>query len=125
MSSKRPPPKPARSSEPKSLRSITKQGPFELPPVPKPPRKFGSEPPTKQKNVTASVYQSLISVFDTMTPAERMEFVDLAAAVAALEPGARRDLVELMVHYPQLWAADRQAVYELVERLATQSTKRK
>ena len=28
--------------------------------------KFQSEPPTKQKNMTASIYQSLLSVFDEM-----------------------------------------------------------
>src|SRR5215471_5146007 len=108
MSSKRPPPKPNRYSEGKSLRSITKQGPFELPPVPKAPRaKFHSEPPTKQKNVTASVYQSLISVFDEMTPAQRMEFVDVASLYTALDAGGRRAFIELLSVYPQLWAADR------------------
>jgi len=101
-------------------------GTFELPPLPQaPPQKFHSEPPTKQKNVTASVYQSLISVFDEMTPAQQMEFVDVASLYAALDAGARKDLVELLALYPQLWAADRTQIHELVERLAAQSTKQR
>jgi hypothetical protein len=97
-----------------------------LPPVPTAPearKRFNSEPPTRQKNVTASVYQSLISVFDSMTPAQRMEFVDVAALFAALDNHARRDFTELLTLYPELWAADRTQVHELVERLATKSTK--
>jgi len=124
--SKRPLPKPSRPPASKSLRSLTNPGEITLPPVPKVPRrKFESEPPTRQKNVAASVYQSLISVFDTLSPAERMEFVDVTAMYAALDAPARRALLELLALYPQLWAADRVAVQELVERLATQSTKRK
>lgn len=94
--------------------------------MPTAPRaKFHSEPPTRQKNVTASVYQSLISVFDSMTPAQRMEFVDVAAMYAALDAQARRAFIDLLALYPQLWAADRAAVQELVERLATRSAKNK
>jgi hypothetical protein len=126
MSSRRPPPKPARASAPPSDREGKKQGTFTLPPVPVTPparRRFSSEPPTRQKNVAASVYQSLISVFDTMTPAERMEFVDVAGLYAALDSNARRDLVALIMLYPKLWAAEREQVHELVERLAAKSTK--
>jgi len=126
MSSKRPPPKPSRSPDSKGSLKSTKAGMVELPPVPKTPsQKFHSEPPTKQKNVTASVYQSLISVFDEMTPAQRMEFVDVAALYSALDAGGRRDFVELLGLYPQLWAADRTQVHELVERLAAKSTKKR
>jgi len=126
MSSKRPPPKPSRPPTAKTLRTITKQGPFELPPIPKTPRaKFHSEPPTRQKNVTASVYQSLISVFDGMTPAQQMEFVDMAAMYTALDAGGRRALVELLAIYPDLWAADRIAVHELAERLAANADQKK
>lgn len=126
MASKRPPPKPPRPSEGKSLRTITKQGPFELPPIPRTPRtKFHSEPPTRQKNVTASVYQSLISVFDGMTPAQQMEFVDMAAMYAKLDAGGRQALVELLAIYHELWAADRIALHELAERLAANSEKKK
>lgn len=128
MSSRRPPPKPARRSDPKGTLGQSKHGSFELPPVPSlpaPAKRFDSEPPTRQKNVAASVYQSLISVFDTMTPAQRMEFVDVAALYGTLEPNARRDLVELLTLYPQLWAADRTQVHELVERLAAKSTKKR
>jgi len=126
MSSKRPPPKPTGPSEGKSLRTITKSGPFELPPIPKTPRaKFHSEPPTRQKNVTASVYQSLISVFDEMTPAQQMEFVDMTAMYAKLDAGGRQALVELLAIYNELWAADRIALHELAERLAASSDKKK
>lgn len=126
MSSRRPPPKPSKSPPAESPRERKKQGSFTLPPVPVAPparRRFNSEPPTRQKNVTASVYQSLISVFDTMTPAERMEFVDVAALYAALDVNARRDFAALTALYAELWAADRVEVQELVERLAAKSTK--
>ncbi len=125
MTSRRPP-KPSRPPETKGSLRSTKPGPFELPPVPAAPssrKRFQSEPPTRQKNVTASVYQSLISVFDAMTPAQRMEFVDVAALFSKLDSNARRDFMELVAHYPELWAADRTQVHELVERLATKSTK--
>jgi hypothetical protein len=126
MPSKRPPPKPSRPPEGKSLRSITRPGPFELPPVPQAPSpKFESEPPTREKNVSAAVYQSLISVFDEMTPAQRMEFVDIAALYAALDASSRRSFIDLITLYPQLWAADREQLQELAERLATQSTKKR
>jgi len=126
MSSRKPPPKPARSSVAPSGREGKKQGTFTLPPVPVAPparRRFNSEPPTRQKNVAASVYQSLISVFDTMTPAERMEFVDVTSLYAALDSNARQDLIAIITLYPRLWAADREQVHELVERLAAKSTK--
>jgi hypothetical protein len=126
MSSRRPPPKPSRAPAAPGERAGKKQGNFTLPPVPVAPparRRFNSEPPTRQKNVAASVYQSLISVFDGMTPAERMEFVDVAALYAALDSNARRDLVALITLYPELWAADREQVHELVERLAAKSAK--
>jgi hypothetical protein len=128
MSSRRPPPKPSRPSDAKSSLVSTKQGLFELPPVPSAPasrKRFDSEPPTRQKNVTASVYQSLISVFDAMTPAQRMEFIDMAAHYGMLDANARRDFVALIALYPQLWAADRTQVQELVERLAAKSTKKR
>jgi hypothetical protein len=106
------------------LRTITQPGPFELPPLPKaPPAKFESEPPTREKNVSAAVYQSLISVFDEMTPAQRMEFVDVAATYAKLDAASRHSFIELLALYPQLWAADRTQLHELAERLATKSTK--
>lgn len=126
MSSRKPPPKPSRAPAAPSEPEGQKPGTFALPPVPVAPparRRFNSEPPTRQKNVAASVYQSLISVFDTMTPAERMEFVDVAALYAALDSNARRDFIALLSLYSELWAADREQVHELVERLAGKSTK--
>jgi hypothetical protein len=75
--------------------------------------KFQSEPPTKQKNMTASVYQSLLSVFDEMTDEQRMEFVDLASIFQSLTVGARKDLVDILGFYAKLGPEDRQAVLEL------------
>ena len=125
MSSRTPPPKPPRAPESKGTPRTVRTGSFALPPVPKPPEKFDSEPPTREKNVTASVYQSLISVFDEMTPAQRMEFVDVTAMFAALDASARQGFIRLLALYPQLWAADRAALHELAERLATNSGKQK
>ncbi len=125
MSSKRPPPKPRLAPESQGIPQTIRTGSFSLPPVPTAPEKFQSEPPTREKNVTASVYQSLISVFDEMTPAQRMEFVDVTAMYAALDAGARRSFFELLTLYPRLWAADRTALHELAERLATKSGKQK
>jgi hypothetical protein len=81
--------------------------------------KFYSEPPTRQKNVVASVYQSLLSVFDDMSPAQRMEFVDLAARFATLDDDARAGLMDLLPQYATLSAVDRGAVRELVARLTS------
>ncbi len=79
---------------------------------------FDSEPPTRQKNVTASVYQSLLSVFDDMTAKQRMEFVEFAARYAALDPGARHALIELLPEYSRLSEPQRAGVQELVTQLA-------
>ena len=80
---------------------------------------FYSEPPTKQKNVTASIYQSLLSVFDAMNAEQRMEFVDFTARYAQLDERARADLVELVPLYATLDASGRKAVEDLAARLAT------
>ena len=79
--------------------------------------KFDSEPPTKQKNMTASIYQSLLSVFDEMTDEQRMEFVDLTSVYASLTAGARKDLVNILELYAKLGPEDRQAVLEMVTSL--------
>ncbi len=125
MPSKRPPPKPSRApSSSKSAMRLTQLGPFQLPPVPKAPGpKFHSEPPTKQKNVTASVYQSLISVFDSMSPAQRMEFVDVASTYAALDAPGRRAFMQLLQTYGALTAADRAALHDLAEKLLLKGDK--
>lgn len=78
---------------------------------------FYSEPPTREKNVVASVYQSLLSVFDELTPEGRMEFVDLAARYAELDEGARKDLVELLPTYGALGPAQRAQLLESTARL--------
>jgi hypothetical protein len=81
--------------------------------------KFDSEPPTKQKNMTASVYQSLLSVFDEMTDEQRMEFVDLASVYASLTAGARKDLVDLLGFYAKLGPDERQSALEMIQSLET------
>lgn len=85
--------------------------------------KFYSEPPTRQKNVVASVYQSLLSVFDDMSPAQRMEFVDLASRFAALDDDARGGLMELLPQYATLSASDRAAIKELLSRLSAETSR--
>jgi hypothetical protein len=86
-------------------------------------QKFESEPPTKQKNMTASIYQSLLSVFDEMTDDQRMEFVDLASVFSSLTTGARKDLVDLLGEYAKLGPEERQAALEMISSLET--TRRK
>ena len=81
--------------------------------------KFQSEPPTKQKNMTAAVYQSLLSVFDEMTDEQRMEFVEMTAVYASLTAGARKDLVDLLGVYAKLGPEDRQAALEMITSLET------
>jgi len=120
VSSKRPPSRltPPPISKP---RISPKPPPFEVPPPPvqpAPTQKFSSEPPTKQKNVTASVYQSLLSVFDEMTPEQRMEFVDLASRYAQLDGPSRHDLLELASALAILGDPDRQRLLELARTLA-------
>jgi hypothetical protein len=87
-------------------------------PPPEPLPRFYSEPPTKQKNVTASVYQSLLSVFDELTEAQRMEFVDLASRYASLDAAARADLVDLLPLYATATPAQRLQVTEILRALS-------
>ena len=82
-------------------------------------QRFDSEPPTKQKNMTASIYQSLLSVFDEMTDETRMEFVDLASIYSSLTAGARKDLVDLLGVYAKLGPEDRQSALEIITSLET------
>jgi len=91
-----------------------KSPPDELP-------QFYSEPPTRQKTVAASIYQSLLSVFDEMTPAQRMEFVDLAARYASLDAAARADLVDLLPLYGAAHPDDREKVSALLRSLVPPS----
>jgi hypothetical protein len=87
-------------------------------PPPEPLPRFYSEPPTKQKNVTASVYQSLLSVFDELTEAQRMEFVDLASRYASLDAAARADLVDLLPLYAGASPAQRLQVTEILRAMS-------
>jgi hypothetical protein len=84
------------------------------PPPPESLPRFYTEPPTKQKNVTASVYQSLLSVFDELTEAQRMEFVDLASRYASLDAAARADLVDLLPLYATATPSQRLQVTEIL-----------
>jgi hypothetical protein len=86
--------------------------------------KFDSEPPTKQKNMTASIYQSLLSEFDEMTDDQRMEFVDLASVYASLTAGARKDLVDMLEAYAKLGPEERRAVVETVHNLEAARSRR-
>jgi hypothetical protein len=86
--------------------------------------RFDSEPPTKQKNQTASIYQSLLSVFDEMSDDQRMEFVDLASVYASLTAGARKDLVDLLGEYAKLGPEERRAVFEAVQNLQAARSRR-
>jgi len=86
--------------------------------------RFDSEPPTKQKNMTASIYQSLLSVFDEMTDDQRMEFVDLASVYSTLTAGARKDLVDMLGEYAKLGPDERQAVVETVKNLQAARSRR-
>jgi hypothetical protein len=54
------------------------------------------EPRTKPTTESLAVYQSLLSVFDGLSPAERTEFVELAAVWAGMKPGERRALLGLI-----------------------------
>lgn len=114
-------PPPSRPGTPPPLRAQTPP-PFKAqtpPPHALDAVKFESEPPTKQKNMTASIYQSLLSVFDEMSDDQRMEFVDITAVYASLTAGARKDLVEILELYAKLGPEDRKAVLELVKNLET------
>jgi hypothetical protein len=51
------------------------------------------EPPTGRTNATLAVYQSLLSVFDSLGNSERLRFVELAALFGELPPEARAKLL--------------------------------
>jgi len=80
---------------------------------------FDSEPPTRQKNATASVYQSLLSVFDGMTAEQRMEFVEFAARYAELDGPTRHALSELLPAYAALDEGERASVDHFAIDLAS------
>jgi hypothetical protein len=86
--------------------------------------RFDSEPPTKQKNMVASIYQSLLSVFDEMTDEQRMEFVDLASIYSSLTAGARKDLVLMLEEYAKLGPEERKAVFETTQNLQAARSRR-
>jgi hypothetical protein len=50
---------------------------------------FGLDDSTPARNETAATYASLLSVFDSMTQAERFEFVELARTFASLDARKR------------------------------------
>lgn len=114
MKSKPPPP---RRATPPPREAASRPNAFAPPKPPRVEPQFYSEPPTKQKNVTASVYQSLLSVFDEMTAEQRMEFVDFASRYARLDARSRRELIELMPLYAALREEERETLHELAARL--------
>jgi hypothetical protein len=82
-----------------------------LPPIPEPPRRnltppgrrqsgtfdVDSDAPTPRKPVDLAVYQSLLSVFDEMTPAQRVAFADFAHLYKALDDEGRKRLLDLAI----------------------------
>jgi hypothetical protein len=86
--------------------------------------RFDSEPPTRQNNQTASIYQSLLSVFDEMTDQQRMEFVDLASIFASFTAGAREDLVDMLGEYAKLGPEERKSVLDAVMNLQAARSRR-
>ena len=80
-----------------------------LPKLPPPPKRvtpaptleirsveWAEEPSTAKTNASLSLYQSLLSVFDAMSQADRTEFVELAARWAELPREERRALMGLI-----------------------------
>jgi hypothetical protein len=57
------------------------------------PHPYPDEPPTQRREVTQVVYQSLLSIFDSMGSNERMEFIELATIFRDLSPEDRAYLV--------------------------------
>lgn len=67
----------------------------EVPPPPDPvTQPFGLEIPTKRKSPELSTYQALLSVFDEMTPEERIDFTELAFCFKNLSPKERKNVLE-------------------------------
>lgn len=73
-----PPPVPTRVA-------ATNEHPTAFPPV---------EKPTPTRNLDIAIYQGLLSVFDEMTHAERLEFVELALLFKDLDAEGRTRLVD-------------------------------
>lgn len=74
-----------------------------LPPPPRPPRAVSGvqatlppEATTKTKGATLAIYQGLLSVFDEMTDAQRMEFVELAFVWSTLTSQERAAIIEIV-----------------------------
>jgi hypothetical protein len=101
---RRPPPPPGRKVRPLlpplgERRSITpiRVSQLDLPPPPPPPeptKPFGNDIPTKAKGPALAAYQALLSVFDEMSPDDRMAFVELAYCFKELSASERTDVLE-------------------------------
>lgn len=105
--SKRPLPPPKRQT---TISRVT-PSPIKVPPPPRPrtaepdpeiqvrdsdrPTAFFDEAPTARKNQTIAVYQSLLSVFDELTQAQRLELTELIYHYKDLPPEGRQQLLEL------------------------------
>jgi hypothetical protein len=89
---------------------ITKR--WQLPPLPDLPRRSLTPParsrqsgtfnvdtdaPTPPKPVELATYQSLLSVFDGLTPEQRVDFVDLGFLFKGLSAEDRKRLLDLAI----------------------------
>lgn len=77
-----------------------------------------SELPTKPKNVTASMYQSLLITFDSLSDEQRMVLADVISAFSSFDEDSLTSLAELMRVYPSLSPGDRKHLLETAVRLA-------
>lgn len=57
---------------------------------------WDDESSTGRSNATMATFQSLLSVFDALTPDDRLEFVELAAIWAGMSRAERRVLMGLL-----------------------------
>lgn len=57
---------------------------------------WAEESSTARSNASLATYQSLLSVFDGLTPDERLEFVEFAAIWAGMSRAERRVLMGLL-----------------------------
>ena len=64
------------------------------PPLSLPPSYEEDEIPTVRKGEAVITYQAILSIFDSMSPAERLEFIEMATVFRDLSPKDRAYLVE-------------------------------
>lgn len=90
--------------------SEAKRGP--LPPIPELPRRsltppartsgtFTLESKTPARNATAASFAALASVFDALTPEERIDFIELAFCFKDLPNEFRKKMIEAAMLVPR------------------------